>query len=248
MILFDEKIGIIVQARSTSSRFNRKIFKKIYKNYSVLEFLLKRLSSLGKKYKLIIGTTKKDQKKISNISKKYNFIVEVGSERNVLSRFYNIAKKNKLETVVRVNSDSPLLINHLIEKYLIQFIKNKKIDYMTNILKPSFPYGLAVEIFKFNVLKKAFLNAKNKQQKEHVTPYIYQNKKKFLIRHILNKKNLSKYRFCIDYPQDLKLLKIIIKKSKSGTNLSYIDAINILKKDKKLMKINEKFNNTFFIK
>ena len=243
-----KKIGIIVQARSTSSRFNRKIFKKIYKNYSVLEFLLKRLSSLGKKYKLIIGTTKKDQKKISNISKKYNFIVEVGSERNVLSRFYNIAKKNKLEIVVRVNSDSPLLIDHLIEKYLIQFIKNKKIDYMTNILKPSFPYGLAVEIFKFNVLKKAFLNAKNKQQKEHVTPYIYQNKKKFLIRHILNKKNLSKYRFCIDYPQDLKLLKIIIKKSKSGTNLSYIDAINILKKDKKLMKINEKFNNTFFIK
>ena len=57
---------------------------------------------------------------------------------------------------------------------------------MTNILKPSFPYGLAVEIFKFNVLKKAFLNAKNKQQKEHVTPYI--TKKKFLIRHILNKK------------------------------------------------------------
>lgn len=243
-----KKIGIIVQARSTSLRFNRKIFKKIYKNYSVLEFLLKRLNRLGKKYKLIIGTIKKDQKKISNISKKYNFVVEVGSERNVLSRFYNIAKKNKLETVVRVNSDSPLLINHLIEKYLIQFIKNKKIDYMTNILKPSFPYGLAVEIFKFKVLKKAFLNAKNKQQKEHVTPYIYQNKKKFLIRHILNKKNLSKYRFCIDYPQDLKLLKIIIKRSKSGTNLSYIDAINILKKDKKLMKINEKFNNTFFIK
>lgn len=243
-----KKIGIIVQARSTSSRFNRKIFKKIYKNYSVLEFLLKRLNNLGKKYKLIIGTTKKDQKKISNISKKYNFIVDVGSERNVLSRFYNIAKKNKLETVVRVNSDSPLLVDHLIEKYLIQFIKNKKIDYMTNILKPSFPYGLAVEIFKFNVLKKAFLNAKNKQQKEHVTPYIYQNKKKFLIRHILNKKNLSKYRFCIDYPQDLKLLKIIIKKSKSGTNLSYIDAINILKKDEKLMKINEKFNSTFFIK
>jgi len=243
-----KKIGIIVQARSTSSRFNRKIFKKIYKNYSVLEFLLKRLSSLRKKYKLIIGTTKKDQKKISNISKKYNFIVDIGSERNVLSRFYKIAKKNKLEIVVRVNSDSPLLIDRLIEKYLIQFIKNKKIDYMTNILKPSFPYGLAVEIFKFNVLKKAFLNAKNKQQKEHVTPYIYQNKKKFLIRHILNKKNLSKYRFCIDYPQDLKLLKIIIKRSKSGTNLSYIDAINILKKDKKLMKINEKFNSTFFIK
>ena len=247
MILFDEKNWNYCPSKIYIFKIQQENFKKIYKNYSVLEFLLKRLSSLGKKYKLIIGTTKKDQKKISNISKKYNFIVEVGSERNVLSRFYNIAK-NKLETVVRVNSDSPLLINHLIEKYLIQFIKNKKIDYMTNILKPSFPYGLAVEIFKFNVLKKAFLNAKNKQQKEHVTPYIYQNKKKFLIRHILNKKNLSKYRFCIDYPQDLKLLKIIIKKSKSGTNLSYIDAINILKKDKKLMKINEKFNNTFFIK
>ena len=178
MILFDEKNWNYCPSKIYIFKIQQENFKKIYKNYSVLEFLLKRLSSLGKKYKLIIGTTKKT-KKISNISKKYNFIVEVGSERNVLSRFYNIAKKNKLETVVRVNSDSPLLINHLIEKYLIQFIKNKKIDYMTNILKPSFPYGLAVEIFKFNVLKKAFLNAKNKQQKEHVTPYIYQNKKKF---------------------------------------------------------------------
>ena len=86
-------VGIIVQARSSSTRLPSKIYKKIYKNYSVLEFLLYRFQNPKNIHKLIIGTTKRDLKKIKKIAAKYNFIVETGSENNVLSRFYKIAKK-----------------------------------------------------------------------------------------------------------------------------------------------------------
>ena len=119
---------------------------------------------------------------------------------------------------------------------------------MTNLTKPSFPYGIPVEIIKFNALQKAFKKAKKKDQRQHVTPYIYQNKNKFEILNIKLKKNYSKYRFTIDYPEDLNLLKKIISKSKLGRNITYIDAIKIIKKYPEIKKINEKFTNIFFIK
>jgi len=240
-------VGIIIQARSTSSRLPNKIYKKIYKNYSVLEYLLYRFQNTRNIQKLIIGTIKKDLKKIKSISKKYNVIVETGSENNVLSRFYKIAKKHKLDVIVRVSADSPLLSKKIIEKYIGIFLKNKNVDYLTNLIKPSFPHGIPIEIFKFNVLQKAFRNAKNNDQIQHVTPYIYQNKNKFKILNINLKKNYSKYRFTVDYPEDLNLLKKIILKSKLGINLTFMDAIKIIKKYPKIKKINEKFINIFSI-
>ena len=101
---------------------------------------------------------------------------------------------------------------------------------------------------KFNALQKAFKKAKKKDQRQHVTPYIYQNKNKFKILNIKLKKNYSKYRFTVDYPEDLNLLKKIISKSKLGRNITYIDAIKIIKKYPEIKKINEKFTNIFFIK
>ena len=241
-------INIINQARSTSTKLPGKIYKKIHKNYSVLEYLIYRFQNAKTIHKLIVGTIKKDFKKIKSITKKYNVIVEAGSENDVLGRFYKIAKKHKLDIIVRVSADSPLLSKKIIEKYIRIFLKNKNIDYLTNLTKPSFPHGIPVEIIKFNALQKAFKKAKKKDQRQHVTPYIYQNKNRFKILNIKLKKNYSKYRFTIDYPEDLNLLKKIISKSKLGRNITYIDAIKIIKKYPEIKKINEKFTNIFFIK
>ena len=40
-----KKLGIIIEARTNSKRFKNKILKKIYKNYSVLDYILKRLKT-----------------------------------------------------------------------------------------------------------------------------------------------------------------------------------------------------------
>ena len=97
------------------------------------------------------------------------------------------------------------------------------------------------------MLQKAFRNAKNKDEIQHVTPYIYKNKNKFSILNIKLKKNYSKYRLSIDYPEDLNLLRKIISKSKLGINLTFMDAIKIIKKYPKIKKINDKFINIFSI-
>ena len=56
----------------------------------------------------------------------------------------------------------------LIDKMIFSFLKN--LDYYSNVHPPTFPDGFDVEIFRLEILKKAYLNAK-KYEKEHVTPY-----------------------------------------------------------------------------
>lgn len=239
-----DNIGLIVQARSTSKRLPNKIFKKLYKHYSVLEFLLSRFNKCKRVNKFIVATIKKDKSRVSKIASKYGFITEIGSEKNVLSRFYKNAKKHKLDIIIRLNADSPLLEKKLIEKYIKVFY-SKKVDYLSNLKFKSFPHGIPIEIFNFKTLRKTNREAISKNDKEHVTPYIYHNPKKFKIYNVRNKNNYYKFRFTIDYKEDLIGMKKIIMYSKKGIKINYKDAIKICKKNKKIYQINIKHNNTF---
>jgi spore coat polysaccharide biosynthesis protein SpsF (cytidylyltransferase family) len=64
--------AIIIQARTGSKRFPKKILAKIDRR-SVLEFLIDRLTQIFSKNKIIIATTKfKRDNIICNLSKKKN--------------------------------------------------------------------------------------------------------------------------------------------------------------------------------
>ena len=54
-----KNLGIIIEARTNSKRFKNKIIKKIYKNISVLEYILIKLQSQKIIKKIIVATTKK---------------------------------------------------------------------------------------------------------------------------------------------------------------------------------------------
>ncbi len=239
------KSGIIVQARTSSTRFPKKILKKIYNNYSVIDFLLTRIKKTRNINHFILAVPKKDKKIFYNIAKNNSFDIETGSEENVLKRFYKIAEKYKLDTIIRCTSDSPLMDRFILENSLKKFLK-KKIDYLNNILVPTYPLGIHIEIFSFKTLKKCFKYANKKKFLEHVTPYIYLNSKKFKIYTQKNKKNLSQYRFTIDYLSDLRYLKKLISISKKGINVNYKNLIQLIKENSHLKK-KITFKNRFAI-
>ena len=54
-----KKLGIIIEARTNSKRFKNKILKKIYKNYSVLDYILKRLKTQKIIKNIVVATTTK---------------------------------------------------------------------------------------------------------------------------------------------------------------------------------------------
>lgn len=207
--LFKNKILIIVQARCGSKRLKGKVLKKI-NNKSILEIIIKRIKKSKFSQKLVVATTKKkDDKKIINLCKKIKVDCISGDEINVLKRFYFVAKKYNAENIVRITADCPMVDFKLLDKMIKKFF-SKKVQYLSNTLKPTFPHGLDIEIFNFTVLQKAYSNVTRKYDKEHVTPYIKRTKsiKKF---NYVNNKNLSGIRLTLDYNEDFQIIKKIYK-------------------------------------
>jgi len=230
-------IGIIVQARTGSKRLPSKILLKI-DNKRILEHLIKRLKKIKIKNKIIIATTKnKSDKIINKIAQNNDCYTFNGPSLNVLKRYYQAAKNFKLDVIVRVCSDSPFMDPAIIEK-AIRIFKTKKYDYVSNIIRPTYPAGMSVEVFSFDTLKKVQNSKTNNLEKEHVTPYIYRNYKKFKIKNFSIKKNYSNYKFSIDYLEDYKAAKALYKKILNKKKYNYLTLISIINSNQKIKNIN----------
>jgi len=229
-----KKYSVIIQARLGSVRFPNKMIKKIG-NKTIIEILIERLKRSKKINKIILATTKnKRDNKLEIISKKNGISCFRGNEENVLERFYKASRKFQSDFFIRICGDCPLLDSKIID-HLILKNEKKEYEYLSNINPPTFPDGLDVEIFSQKILKKTYLNAKTKFDKEHVTPYMIRHCKiKYNLRH---NKDLSKIRLTIDEEKDFQIIKKIMENLKEK-NFNLSDIMKLRNKYPKIFKIN----------
>jgi len=234
--------GIIIQARTGSTRFPKKVLQKI-DHRSVLEYLIDSLLKVFPHNEIIIATTilKRDNK-IKLIAQKKKVKIFCGSENNVLKRYLECSHKFNLQNIIHITSDCPLVDPILIKRMQKIFI-SKKLDYFSNTNPPKkgkYPDGMDIEIYKFKSLLKLSKLTNLKEDKEHVTNFFWKNPDKFKTDYLKNKKNLSNYKFSIDYKDDLVLIKKILEKIKSKKIYPTSNNItNIIKNNNKLMNLSE---------
>ena len=232
------KVGIISQARMTSTRLPGKILKTV-KNKALLSYHTERLLQSG--YPIFIATTTNEtDSPLVDFCKDNKIDYTRGDEQNVLSRFYECASQFKLDCIVRVTSDCPLIDGKLIQEAVSNYINfsDSKL-YYSNCIERTFPRGFDFEIFSFAMLKEAFENGDTDSQKEHVTPYFYQNiKNEFTLKHFKSTTDTSNYRITVDTQEDFDLIKILIEEfdceAKSANQI-----IEVLKQNPSLVKINQ---------
>lgn len=95
-------------------------------------------------------------------------------------------------------------------------------------------------MFSFNALENAWKNAKKLSEREHVTPYFYNNPSIFKLGKVVSTQNLSHLRWTVDHKNDLSLVKTIIAKiNKRPILLS--DILELFRKEPDLTKINENY-------
>ncbi len=180
------KIGAIVQARTTSTRLPAKVLKELpYKSgITVLQQVVRRLKKSSKLDEIIIATTKdREDDPIVDIANKEQVPFYRGKRDDVLSRYYHAAKEHNLDTIVRITSDCPVIDYNIIDEIINAFLK-ENVDYATNTLKKTYPHGMDTEVFSFEVLERAYKEAKKDFEREHVTPYIRLNPDKFRLLNI----------------------------------------------------------------
>lgn len=225
------KFTAIIQARFNSTRFRGKILKKI-NGLSILELLIKRLSRSKELSSIIVACSKnKNDQKIISICKKLKVRYFMGSEKDVLNRYYLAAKKFKIKNIVRITSDCPLLDSEVVDNLIKQFRLKKNISYASNTIKPSYPDGQDVEIFDFETLREANFKAKYKSDKEHVTPYITRSKNIQKLN-ISLKKNYSHLRITLDTVYDFYIIQKILRYFKNNIYVKLDQILNLYERDK----------------
>lgn len=237
------KIGAIIQARTSSTRFPKKVLKPLPygSDICVLQQDIRRVKQSKLLDEVIIATTiNSEDNEIVEVAIKENTPFFRGSLDNVLERYYDAAKEYDLDVVVRITSDCPCVDWHIIDE-IIQSHFDSGADYTSNTLIESFPRGIDCEVFNFDVLKEAYLNATEKYEKEHVTPYIYKtNPDKFKINKYVSPEDYSNIRITLDTPQDYAVLCVIYDNLYENNNFfTLTDILELFEKKPWIKYINE---------
>ena len=231
------KVGIISQARMSSTRLPGKVLMKV-KEKTILEYHIQRLKASS--YPIFIATTTNpSDDALVSFCEEFNLPYYRGDEQNVLSRFVECAEQNKLDVIVRVTSDCPLIDGDLVKKGIEEYLTAANPDlYISNGLEETYPRGFDFEIFSFAALKYASEHATTPYQKEHVTPYLIENVSgKTELNNISRNSDDSQYRLTLDTQDDFRLIeKLIVDFDADKLNCEEI--ISVLKANPDLEKIN----------
>ena len=239
-------VGIIVQTRTGSTRLPGKVMMKADDKLLMIDYVINQLKHSKLYDEIVIATTNlKQDDVIFDYVTNRNILCFRGDEKNVLERHYECAKKYAFSTIVRIPSDKPL-IDPTIVDFIIEKFQSNSYDYISNFsvdmnddnrFIPSYPSGTEVEIFSFAALENTWKNATSGYDKEHVTPYIYSHLEKFNIFTIKSERNLSQFRWALDYENDLKLIRAIISKIQKRPILMN-DILELFEEEPDLTKIN----------
>ncbi|OUX36082.1 MAG: hypothetical protein CBE33_06785 [Candidatus Pelagibacter sp. TMED273] len=232
-------IAILLAARSGSKRLPNKHFLKITSTLKVLDLCILRLKKTKLVNKIFLCTTKKkEDDKYKKISSDHDLILFRGSTNNVAKRMIDCAKKNSIQTIVRITADCPIIDPKIIDK-CIKLHFEKKNDYTSNILVLSYPDGLDVELINLNALIKSQKISRGKINKEHVTTFIRKSKL-FKKKNYKNKVNYSNRRWTLDNFNDFLFIKKVVKHFLPNIYFSWRDLIKAEKSNKSLINIKER--------
>ncbi len=189
-------------------------------------------------------TEDESDNQLFNLCQQNGINVFRGHSLDLLDRHYRASKKFKADFVIKIPSDCPLIDPAIIDKVILYYINNQELfDFVSNLHPPSYPDGNDVEVMSFDTLENAWINAKKDFEREHTTPYIWENPDKFRIGNVVWESGLDlsmSNRFTIDYKEDYEFIKKVYEelyptKNRFGLN----DILNLLEKKPEIKKINE---------
>lgn len=198
----------ILQARLSSTRLPGKVLMPILGEPMLLR-QIERVRRSRKIERLIVATsTDASDDELAAVCERAGVECSRGSLADVLDRFYQIVHREGAETVVRLTGDCPLADPAVIDA-VIDAYSASPCDYASNILVPTYPDGLDVEVFSADSIGRAWREASSIYDREHVTPYIYMHDGGFALQNVTHSPNLSGHRWTVDTLADFELVRAI---------------------------------------
>jgi spore coat polysaccharide biosynthesis protein SpsF len=221
-----------------SSRLPGKIMKKLM-DRTVLAHVIERVKAVPEIGGIIIATTTLPQDEIiAAEADRLGVGCYRGSEQDVLSRYYEAAYEAKADAIVRITSDCPVLDPEVVSNIVRIFIENQA-DYASNTLERSFPRGLDAEVFTMQSLTEAYQSAAKPEQREHVTPFLYQTPERYRLCSYSFDIDYSHYRWTLDTQEDWDLIEKIYERLYAPNRLfTWQEVSQLMQQNPELPQIN----------
>jgi len=195
----------ILQERFSSSRLPGKVLKPILGKPMLLH-QIERVQHSKMIDKLVVATSvDSSDDNIEKMCIDNNIEIFRGNLNNVLDRFYQCSKCYDPSHIVRLTGDCPVTDWQVIDQAIESHLSTES-DYTSNILPPTYPDGMDVEIAKMSALKEAWKCAVLPSELEHVMPYI-RNNLKFKKFNLECEKDLSEHRWTVDNSEDFEFIE-----------------------------------------
>jgi glutamate-1-semialdehyde 2,1-aminomutase len=231
------KIVAIVQARMGSTRLPNKVMKPIG-GVPMIELLISRLSKAKEVDQIIVATSIDERNKpLVEHVQKLGYVCEQGSENDVLDRYVQAAKKQQADVVVRITGDCPLVDSVLVDEVIGRY-KDAGVDYFSNVIPPTYPDGLDIEVFSFKALEQAWQETKKPYDREHVTPYL-RDSGKFSNADMQHSQDLSALRWTVDEPADFSVIEKVFNYFHPSIHFTWLDVLNLQRQQPEIFHINQ---------
>lgn len=241
------QLGIILQARTGSTRMPEKVILNFYEDKSILDLLLEKVKKLG--VPAVLATTiNPSDDRICALAAKHEVPVFRGSENDVLDRFIQAARQFGFSKIIRVCADNPFLDFAGMETLITEFSRSD-VDYLGFQLagnKPSIltHFGFWTEAVRLDALEKAQQLTSEKLYHEHVTNFIYGNPTLFNVQFIPADPlvfSRTDVRMTLDTPEDFEIQKEIFATiSKENPNFGIPEIVSWLDQHPEILELMKK--------
>ena len=197
------KDGIIIQARTGSTRLHNKILLPFYGEQRIIDILIANIKQACPDKCIVLATTNRPQDDVlAETARQAGILSFRGDEDNVLDRF------------IRVCSDNPFLRPETFNTFFAEhnFCPADYIAYGFADGRPTIKshLGLYSELTTIDALRRAAVSTQEKLYIEHVTIYLYTHPEKFKVRLLPLPAELEgrfDLRFTLDTMEDFTLLQ-----------------------------------------
>ncbi len=234
------RVVAIIQARMASSRLPGKVLADLG-GQPVLAWVVRRAQRAQGIDQVVVATSvASEDAVIAAFCKEQDYVCTRGELHDVLDRYVRTAHKFDADVVVRLTGDCPFIDPEMLAANLRTFMEaDPPLDFAANRLpsKRTIPIGLDAEFCTIEALETAWREAQEPHQREHVMPFFYENPRRFRILHIKHKPDYGNYRWTVDTPEDLQLLREVVAHFKDD-RFSWKEVLAVFEAQPELAQIN----------
>ena len=204
----EPKTVAIIQTRMSSSRLPGKVLRLVG-SQPMLARVAARASRASLVDEVMVATTTDpSDDPIASYCETAGIACFRGELYDVLDRYYQAARASGASVVVRLTADCPMIDPEEIDRTITHFHLTCA-DFTANRLPPPFKrttaIGMDTEVVSFTALERAWQEAAEPFEREHVMPYLYDMPGRFKISVADWEKDLSRLRFTVDTLEDLEV-------------------------------------------